>query len=120
VVAFIVVLVLLLAAAGGAVAYFARSAYYVGTRQQEVVIFQGRPGGLLWFKPTLQERTGHTVSDVPASQIADLHAGHEESTLADARRYARNLFAQAATERAPAADPTGSPTTTTASTVPTP
>ena len=122
VVAFIVVLILLLAAAGGAVAYFARSTYYVSTRQQDVVIYRGRPGGLLWFKPTLQERTGHTVADVPASQIADLHAGHEESNLADARRYARNLFAQATAERAPASDPTGSPTTTTTtpSTVPTP
>ena len=54
--------------AGGAVAclaWYARSAYYVTLSDGRVTIFQGRPGGVLWFQPTLAERTALTPSSVP-------------------------------------------------------
>ena len=37
-----------------------------------VVIFRGRPGGVLWIEPEVVERTGHTRSDVPAGVVAAL------------------------------------------------
>ncbi len=55
---------------GGAVAtiqWYGTSTYFVGFDDDEVVIYQGRPGGLLWIDPELVERTGIERADVPAA-----------------------------------------------------
>ena len=107
------VLVLLVLAGGivGAVAWFGRGTYYVGLDGDEVVIFKGRPGGLLWFDPTVEERTELTADEVRASRIDDIESGHETASLDEARRYVDNLRDE------PAASPT---TTTTSTTAPAP
>ena len=69
------------AGAAYAVGWYARTAYYVGFDAGRVAIFKGRPGGLLWIKPSIQERTAITEAAVPAAQRADLEAGKEEPTL---------------------------------------
>jgi protein phosphatase len=83
--------------AGGAVAclaWYARSAYYVTLSDGRVTIFQGRPGGVLWFQPTLAERTALTPSSVPAYDLTVLQAGQIEPSLTDARLYISNLEGQ--------------------------
>ncbi|HVM02863.1 MAG TPA: hypothetical protein VM263_09360, partial [Acidimicrobiales bacterium] len=96
-VAVFVVAVLVVVAAGvGAVAFFARGGYYVGLEDEQIVIFKGRPGGLLWFAPTVEERTGIGVDEVLPSRAADLRDGKEHASLADARRYVDNLEDEAA------------------------
>jgi hypothetical protein len=78
-----------------AVGWYARNTYYVGLSGSQVAIYRGRPGGLLWFQPTLQERKPLTTADVLPARLPDLRAGHEESTKADADRYVNELRQEA-------------------------
>jgi protein phosphatase len=91
VVAFLLVVLLLFGAAAGAVVWFGRGTYYVGLDGDRVTIFQGRPGGLLWFDPTVARHTDLTLADVPAARVDALEKGKQEASRDDAERYVRNL-----------------------------
>ncbi|HET9689820.1 MAG TPA: Stp1/IreP family PP2C-type Ser/Thr phosphatase [Acidimicrobiales bacterium] len=92
VVAFAVVLLAVLAAAALGVALYARGTYFVGVGAGgQVTIFKGRPGGLLWFQPTVAQRTGVPLSSVVPADQAALRAGMLESSLADARAYVQRV-----------------------------
>ena len=112
---FLLAFVVVLGGAAGAIGYFARNTYFVGFAGDEVAIFKGKPEGVLWFDPTLEERTGIARADVPPSQRARLTAGHEEPTLEEAREYVENLRE----ETQPTTTTTTSTTTSTTTTVPT-
>jgi serine/threonine protein phosphatase PrpC len=87
-------LVLLVAVLGGAFAtiqWYGTSTYFVGYDGDEVAIFRGRPGGLLWIDPTLEVDTGILRDEVPAQYRSALEAGHEQSSLAHAERYVSNI-----------------------------
>jgi protein phosphatase len=105
--AFGLALVVLLAATAGFVAWYGRNTYFVSFDADEVVIFKGRPGGFLWFDPTLEERSGIDRRDVPPGLVDEIDAGRDQATLEDARRFVRNLEDQVAEA-----------TTTTSTTVP--
>lgn len=94
---FVLAVVAVLGGAVGAVTWFARSTYFVAADDGEVVVFQGRPDGVLWFQPTVVERTGLTLDQVPPARRAELRAGKEQPSLDAARRYVANLEAQATT-----------------------
>ena len=115
-VAFVSILMLLVASAAAAVVVYARSSYFVGVQRDQVVIFQGRPGGLLWFDPTLEERTELRVYEVLPSTADVLRRGKEEPSLAQARRYVSNIKQEAARAEAARTEPPRLPPT---STVPT-
>jgi protein phosphatase len=70
-----------------AVSWYARNTYYVGLDGDRVAIFKGRPGGFLWFEPTLQERKALTVNEITPARGTELRAGKEEPSKADADRY---------------------------------
>jgi protein phosphatase len=109
-----VVAVLALVGAGAFLAYrYATDTYHVTIDDEEVTIFQGRPGGFLWWDPDLVERTGIDVDDVPASVVVDLESGVSQPSLARARRYVDNLE-----DRIEAARPPVTTTTTTTTTAP--
>lgn len=112
-VAFVSILVLLMASAAAAVVVYARSSYFVGVQGGQVAIFQGRPGGLLWFEPTLEERTELRVSDVLPSTADVLRRGKDEPSLAQARRYVGNIRQEAfrAAGNQPQPSPLPPPTT---------
>ena len=110
VVLFVVALLAVLGGVGVAVGFYARASYFVGLQRGQVTIFQGRPGGLLWFRPTVAGRTGLSASDVPSDRAAQLRDGKLESSLAAARRYVVNLRNEVAAQRA-----AGSPTSTSTS-----
>ena len=105
VVLFVTVLVLLVAGAVASVGWYARGGYYVGLQGNEVAIYKGRPGGALWFKPTLAERTGVAKDQVQAAFLDDIKAGKPEPSLGAARKYVNNVK-----NPAPAPTPTPSPT----------
>ncbi|MDQ3570279.1 MAG: Stp1/IreP family PP2C-type Ser/Thr phosphatase [Actinomycetota bacterium] len=105
-VAFLLVLALLLASATAAILISARGSYFVGVQGDEVVIFKGKPGGLLGFQPTLEERPGLRLADVLPSRAEELRRGKEAPSLDRARSYVRNIEEEA---RAAAVPP---PTTT--------
>jgi serine/threonine protein phosphatase PrpC len=103
------------------ITWYGRSAYFVGVSDGQVAIFKGRPGGFLWFEPTLVERKPLTLADVLPAKVHELRRGKEEGSKADADRYVNNLRQEAAlraatTSTLPPAlegDPTVAPSTTT-------
>jgi hypothetical protein len=108
-VAFFVVAVLAVLGIGAAaITYYGRHTYYVGFDTDAVVIYQGRPGGVLWIQPEIVEPTDLTRADVPAASLAEVEKGKIEPTIDDAHQYVAHLY-----------DQRSAPTTTT-STVPVP
>ncbi len=101
-----------LGAAGGATTWFARSTYFVGVEGEEVAIFRGRPGGVLWLQPTLAERTDLELGDVPPARRGDVEAGKQEASLADARRYVERLETSGTTTTTAPVTTATAPTTT--------
>jgi PPM family protein phosphatase len=86
--------VLVLAVIGGALAtiqWYGTSTYYVAFDGDEVVIYQGRPGGILWVDPELEERTGIDRADVPERNVPAILAGNEQPSLAKAREFVSNI-----------------------------
>jgi serine/threonine protein phosphatase PrpC len=110
-----------IAGTAGTVVWFNSASYYVGLRGKWVAIYQGRPGGILWFKPQLLEVTGVTTAKLPAPIIGELRSGIVESRLDTAHHLVLYL---ARVRPAPTTAPTTTfPSTTTttvvtASTVP--
>jgi PPM family protein phosphatase len=103
-----------------AMAWYARGAYYVGLDQEQVAIFRGRPGGMLWFDPTLVERKQQPAgSELLPAQRTELEAGHEVSSKAAADRYVNNLRQEVEARRATTTTTTLVPTTTSTSLPPT-
>ena len=84
---FVSVVVVVVIAAGVLVGWYARSAYYVGYAGDEVVIYQGRPDGVLWFDPTLEEGTGLFRQDLSESISAQIEGLFETATLEGARAF---------------------------------
>ena len=108
---FLLLIVLLLAGGAAAVGFYARGSYFVGLQGDQLTIYRGRPGGVLWLQPTVEQRTGITIGDVLASRVGDLRSGKQEPTKADARQYVRNLQAEALAHGVGAAAPAASTTT---------
>ena len=109
--------VLLAAVIGGAFAtiqWYGTSTYYVGFDRDEVSIFRGRPGGLLWIDPVLEQDTAIKRSEVPARYLPALTAGHQHSSLADARAYVSNIERDIIDQAPPSTTTTAPPSTTTA------
>ncbi|MGC8463278.1 MAG: Stp1/IreP family PP2C-type Ser/Thr phosphatase [Acidimicrobiales bacterium] len=88
---FAVLVAVVLVAAYSAVRWFDTSSYFVGLDGKELVIYQGRIGGLLWYHPVAVERTGVTTADVDPTYVPVLRGGVEEPSVAAARTYVRNL-----------------------------
>ncbi|HEY2330825.1 MAG TPA: Stp1/IreP family PP2C-type Ser/Thr phosphatase [Acidimicrobiales bacterium] len=93
------IVVVVLVALGGTW-WVARSTYYVGLSGNNVVVFRGRPGGVLFLDPTVEENTNLTLADVPPSQVDAVKAGKTAATLAQARAYVANLRTEQAADQA--------------------
>jgi protein phosphatase len=109
--------VLLLALIGGAFAtiqWYGQSTYYVGFEGDNVAIFKGRPGGLLWIEPELVDTSELSRDRVPEDRVDELQSGVEQSTLSDAEAYVERI-----TERADTLSPTTTATSSTTTTRPT-
>ena len=97
-------LLLVLVVVGGALAtiqWYGRSTYFVGFSGEDVVIYQGRPGGVLWIQPELVEESRLQRDDVPRDAIARLESGLEHSSLDDAEDYVARLEERAEELRNP-------------------
>lgn len=116
---FIFAIVAVVGTAVYAMAWYARGAYYVGLDNEQVAIFRGRPGGMLWFDPTLVERKQQPPgSELLPAQRTELEAGHEVSSKAAADRYVNNLRQEVEARRATTTTTTLVPPTTTTSVPP--
>jgi serine/threonine protein phosphatase PrpC len=116
---FVILLGGVLAGAWYAVRWYDTNSYFVGVDHNELVIYQGRIGGFLWYNPVEVQRTGATTADVPATYLDQLNAGVEESSVASAANYVRNLEATKSCETNPSSSfcsPSASSATTAPST----
>lgn len=113
---FVLAFLAIVGATLGVIVYMGHSTYYVGVDGEQVAIFRGRPGGVLWIQPELAEETGIPLADVPAASVPAVQAGVEESSLDDARRYVANLQEQI--DRATTTTTTSTTTTTVAPAAP--
>ena len=89
--AFAVALLLLIALVVGALGWYATNTYFVAIADDQVTIFKGRPGGFLWFDPTVEQATGIALDDVPEAELAELEDGVDRATLSGAENYVANL-----------------------------
>lgn len=106
---FVTLMAAVLAVVPASLAWYGRSAYFVGLDGDAVTIYKGRPGGFLWFKPTVEKPHVLTIDQVPPAKLDELRSGKEEASRADADRYVNNLRQQATTtvpEPAPTVPPT--------------
>lgn len=93
---FLVALLVVVVGAGAAVGFFARGGYFVADDAGEVVVFKGRPGGLLWFDPTVAERTGVQVAELTPARAQDIQGGKEEPSLGAALTYVARIKEESA------------------------
>jgi protein phosphatase len=108
---FVVLLAAVVVGAFAAIRWYDINSYFVGVSDNELVVYQGRIGGFLWYHPVEVERTGVTTADVPASYLPTLEAGVEETSVANARGYVKNLVAYQESLSAPKTSTTTSTTT---------
>ncbi len=91
---FVLALAGVLAGAAGFVEWFVKASYFVGFERNRVAIFRGRPGGFLWFKPTLVETTSLARSAVYPPSLPFLKAGLLEPSLSAAQGVVRTLLSE--------------------------
>ncbi len=89
---------------------YARGSYHVGFAGDEVVIYQGRSAGLLWFDPTLEEGSGIFRSQIPEATATEIEAIVQSGSLEAARAFVNEIRPAAADDGATAG--TGGPTAT--------
>ena len=106
--------------------WYGQSAYFVGFDGDDVAIFRGRPGGVLWIDPELEETTELTRRELPDDVVPTLRSGKEEESLGEAQGYVDRLvervddLERAAEEDEPPTTTTTVPPTTTTTTTPRP
>ena len=84
-----------LAVAAGVVGlthWYAYSSYYLADYRGAVVIYQGQPSGMLWYRPILLEATPYSMSELRPLDQRAVRARIPEPTVDAARSYAKNLF----------------------------
>ena len=99
---FIILVAAVVVAAYVVVRWYATDNWYVTVHDHELVVYQGRPGGLLWFEPKVVDRTGVSTTDVLSIHLADLRATVQEPSLTAAKRYVNDLQREFAAASSPA------------------
>jgi protein phosphatase len=90
---FVVILGAIIFGAYFAVRWYDTNAYYVQVNNNELMIYHGRIGGGVLYKPVEVERTGVTTSDIPAYSVPGLVSGIQEDSLQAAQAYVAGLVA---------------------------
>jgi len=107
-------LLIILGAAAGVLGWYARSSYFVGTSDNEVVIYRGVPGGVLGWNPTVDRRTGVQVADLPPVDRDRVTSNSSRGSLATAQAYVDHLVSATTTSTtSTTTTPTTRPRTTT-------
>ncbi len=91
VIGFAVLVIALLAGSWYFLKWYANSSYYVVSRGSQIVVYQGQPGGLLWFQPRLVEVTNTSMDQVLPIRKPILVSGVVEPSLSAANNYVANL-----------------------------
>jgi protein phosphatase len=77
--------------------WYARRSYYVGVDGETVVLYQGVPGGVLGWNPTVERRTDLSLDDLAATQRLAVVDGAARGSRERAERYLERLVNDATT-----------------------
>jgi protein phosphatase len=92
---------------------WARSGYFVTFDGDDVVIYRGRPGGVLWFDPTFEARGPFTRDQLDERSIAEVEAERTFETRRRAQQFVTDDLTTTTTSTTPP------PATTTTTVAPT-
>jgi protein phosphatase len=81
----------ILVAAVSLLTWYARGGYFVGFDGDEVTINQGRPGGVLWFSPTIEERTAVFRDELAPTAVETVEGEPTSSSYRGAHDTVRDL-----------------------------
>ncbi len=118
VVFFILLVAAIPVAAFYAIRWYAYDNWFLAVQNNQIVVKQGHPAGVLWFHPRVVDKTKVTLSEVPPSGAAQIRALVQEPSLRAAKQYVANLHdeyrkAQAAKKESQNGVSPGGGTTTT-------
>ena len=97
------------------VGVYARSGYFIGTNDDNIItIFRGRAGGVWWFHPTIELESELKLTDVPTGVVREVRNNTTFDSLADAQQYIEfvNATVTTTTSTMPTTDTTSSTTST--------
>ena len=107
----------ILVAAVSLLTWYARGGYFVGFDGDEVTINQGRPGGVLWFSPTVEERMAVFRDELTTPAVDTVEGEPTSSSYQGAHDVVRALElvdgAPATATAPPTTTPGAAPTITT-------
>jgi protein phosphatase len=72
-------------------AAYGRTGYFVGYDGNDVVVYKGRPGGVLWFDPTVEAKTTLTEDDLTDELAEEIAANPTFSNAASAQKYVNGV-----------------------------
>ena len=72
-------------------AAYGRTGYFVGFQGDDVVVLKGRPGGVLWFNPTVEARTTLTRSDLSDELALEITGEPTFSESSAAQTYVNGI-----------------------------
>ena len=72
-------------------AAYGRTGYFVGYDGSDVVIYKGRPGGVLWFDPTIEARTPLKERDLTEEMAQEILGNPTFGDAASAQRYVNGI-----------------------------
>jgi hypothetical protein len=88
----IAIAIVVLGGALGVVGWIGRSTYFVGFDKGQVVVWKGRPNGLLWFHPTVELRSGIKKGDLADDdQVAEITRRKVVPDVAAGKAYIQAL-----------------------------
>jgi serine/threonine protein phosphatase PrpC len=112
VILFVILLAGIFVAAFFAVRWYAYENWYPAVQGSNIVIMQGRSGGVLWFKPkVVDDQTHVTTSKVLPDALTHIKAGVEEPSLRAAKEYVANSYAAYQFQQSSKARPGGNGST---------
>ena len=86
---FWVALVAIVLSAVTTIGIYARSGYFIGedSATRTVVVYRGRPGGVMWFKPTINQRSVLRMNELPSAVALDVAGERTFSSSIAAQQY---------------------------------
>jgi protein phosphatase len=96
--------------------WYAYSTYYLANDAGTIAVYQGQPGGILWFKPMMVHDTSYQVKDLNNIDQSLLAQTIQRPTLGNALAYATYLCSESTRCTASTTGPTTSTTTTSTTT----
>jgi protein phosphatase len=110
----VIVVVAIVAIGLSVLGMYARSGYFIGEKDGVVVVYRGRPGGVLWFKPTISAVSDVKVEDLPPTVVSDVEGERTFSSSLSAQKFLQ--FVESATTTTTTSTTTTTTTSTTSST----